>query len=153
MRLHPLRQFTRTFGPQSIIKFWYSEICDMKGSLAGIELPGLPLWIRISIEILKDLWTPTSLSEPILVLRASSVMPITKHKSSLLFTMGFKSHSIKNTYQTQVSWPSGWALGLKVLVPSSIKCASQFESGYLHFEKSSWASNLPHYDPSVANSN
>ena len=37
--------------------------------------------------------------------------------------------------QTHVGWPSGWALDLKLLVPCSTKCALQFESKYLHFEK------------------
>ena len=43
---------------------------------------------------------------------------------------------------TQVSWPSGWAFGLKVLVPSSTRCALQFESGYLHFKKTFCANDL-----------
>ena len=40
--------------------------------------------------------------------------------------------------------PGGLALDLKVLVLDSNGCASQFEFGYLYFEKNPCASNLPH---------
>jgi len=44
-------------------------------------------------------------------------------------------HKILNFLFFQIAYPSGWVLGLKVFVSSSTKCALQFESGYLHFEK------------------
>ena len=60
--------------------------------------------------------------------------------------------------QIQVGWSSGWTLGLKVLVPSLTKYASQLESKYLHFEKipkakTPKASDLSHQSLPIANSN
>ena len=53
---------------------------------------------------------------------------------------------------SKVGWSSGWVLEFKVLVPSLIKCALQFESGYLQFEKTTWASDLPYQGLSITDS-
>ena len=62
-------------------------------------------------------------------------------------------HDLKNSLDTtQVGWPSGWSLGLKVFVPGLTGFVPQIEFEYLHCEKNPWVSNLPHQGSPVVNS-